>query len=109
MISFAGDALICVFPANLYQQSTSPEDSMKEVCQRAVMCAKDLADTPSPDLTIHVAVSCGMVRFATIGGYHNHWIYLMNGSCINDLSTCKLLYDIRNLCIVLYGYYICRY
>ena len=95
MISFAGDALICIFPVNLVNlKEDEIATSVNEVCQRAVQCAMVLTNTPSSELTLHVAVSYGMVRFATIGGYENQWIYLMNGSCTAELSSCKELYGL---------------
>ena len=96
MISFAGDALICIFPieemeengiAN-YQDSIESrrKQQISKCCQRAVQCAKILTDFYTSELTAHVGISYGPMSIAKLGGYDNQWVYLMNGACISSIS-----------------------
>lgn len=87
VISFAGDALICVFP-NTSGQSDDDDEDMKNACSRALNCANVLKSTEAEGLTSHIAISCGMFRFATLGGYKNQWVYMLNGECLSEISSC---------------------
>ena len=84
VVSFAGDAIICVF--------LQGEDEFGETegacCQRAVRCSIELKDHESLDLTAHIAVSYGEICFAMLGGHQKEWIYLINGECIIELGDC---------------------
>ena len=90
VISFAGDALICVFPSTSALSAKAPDDQgeMRKTCSRALACANVLKSTKAEGLTSHIAVSCGMFRFATLGGYKNQWVYVVNGECLADISVC---------------------
>jgi hypothetical protein len=84
VVAFAGDALICVFPD---AKGVSRPDS----CFRALQCAYILRNHESKatkSLTAHIAVSYGEMKMALLGGLHNRWVYLLNGSCVSDLSSC---------------------
>jgi len=82
VVSFAGDAIICVF--------LQGEDEFGETegacCQRAVRCSIELKDYESLDLTAHIAVSYGEICFAMLGGHQKEWIYLINGECVVELG-----------------------
>ena len=93
MIAFAGDALICIFPAS--DQSSDQEASellvqrsIEEACLQALRCAFGLRDHKMHSLSAHFAVSCGLIQVALLGGVNNEWTYLMNGACISELTHC---------------------
>jgi class 3 adenylate cyclase len=87
VVSFAGDAIICVF--------LQGEDEFGETegacCQRAVRCSMELKDYESLDLTAHIAVSYGEICFAMLGGFQKEWIYLINGECVIELGPALTL------------------
>ena len=86
VINFAGDALICVFK----DISTDPDQhtSMHQVCINAVNCAWTLKGIETPNLTLHVGISCGRINFELLGGYENNWHFLVSGRCLAELSQC---------------------
>lgn len=86
VIAFAGDALICVFPVT--ESGVNSNSGMKQMCQFAVMCASELVGVHTSDLTSHIGISCGPMSMAILGGHDNKWVYLMNGACISELSSC---------------------
>ena len=69
VIAFAGDALICVFPI---ADGEDVKFELKKVCQ----------------LASHIGVSCGYMSMGILGGHENKWVYLMNGACISEISSC---------------------
>jgi Adenylate and Guanylate cyclase catalytic domain len=81
VIKFAGDALVCVFKA---QENTS----LELTCAYALQCAWTLKDISTPELSLHVAISCGDICVGQLGGYENRWEYLISGSCLHQLSKC---------------------
>lgn len=83
VVSFAGDAIICVFMA-----STNSNGELEEsaCCQSAIQCAVEIKNFTSADLSCHVAVSYGEICFAILGGYNEKWTYLINGDCLTELS-----------------------
>lgn len=83
VISFAGDALVCIFRCG-EGSGLPPEASTK----RALTCAFQLKDHYTETLTAHIAISYGQMSFATLGGHRNEWTYLLNGECISELSSC---------------------
>ena len=90
VISFAGDALICIFP-ELTEVGSNENDVIKSrqiCCLQAVQCAKILTGFYTNELTAHVGISYGPMSMAKLGGYDNQWVYLMNGGCISSISSC---------------------
>ena len=83
VVSFAGDAIICVFMAS---DKESGELDISTCCQNAIKCAVEIKNYSSVDLTAHVAVSYGEICFAILGGHNNKWTYLINGDCLTELS-----------------------
>ena len=86
VIEFAGDALLCIFSDEFDQQF----DDMHSL--RAFKCAEELillstTITEKP-LRLHVALSCGQLFFALIGGYNDKWTYVLNGEPLPQLSSC---------------------
>ena len=94
VIAFAGDALICIFKANEEagvagsEREGSLPSFKTDACLRALQCAFKLKDLHTEQLKCHAGVSCGDMSFGVLGGYKNKWTYLLNGSCIPELSTC---------------------
>jgi class 3 adenylate cyclase len=91
VIAFAGDALVCVFPAGEITSSNSEscfKRSLEEACAQALQCAYELRTHKMHSLSAHFAVSCGPIQFALLGGVNDEWTYLMNGPCISELTTC---------------------
>jgi hypothetical protein len=62
VISFAGDALVCIFKINP-NTMLSPAAASK----RALQCAFKLKDHYTETLTAHIALSYGQMTFATLG------------------------------------------
>ena len=87
VMKFAGDALVCVFQPSRYLVS-GKELTVADACSNAVQCATELAQIYTSELTIHVAVSCGPICFAVLGGYDNIWECLVSGQCLGHLSQC---------------------
>ena len=84
VISFAGDALVCIFwPV---ESSNSSEDY--RLCRRATECGFILKDHCTDLLSAHMAVSYGELCFSFLGGYMNEWVYVVNGPCMTALATC---------------------
>lgn len=95
VIAFAGDALICIFRSNEDQHQGSVKDgenavdmSKSDPCLRALQCSFKLKELRTENLTCHCGVSCGEMSFGVLGGYKNKWTYLLNGTCIPELSSC---------------------
>lgn len=87
VMKFAGDALVCVFRPSRYAIG-GRESTVADVCSNAVLCATELAQICTDQLTIHVAVSCGPICFAMLGGNNNIWECLVSGPCFGHLSQC---------------------
>mmetsp|Transcript_27908 Transcript_27908/g.26759 ORF Transcript_27908/g.26759 Transcript_27908/m.26759 type:complete len:1469 (+) Transcript_27908:102-4508(+) len=85
VMKFAGDALICVFQPSRYSRKGM---TLSDVCSNAVQCAGELAQVSIDKLTIHVAISCGSICFAMLGGYNNVWENLISGECLGHLHQC---------------------
>lgn len=94
---FAGDALICVFrsladPNGLNEQTVLPDASVGDTdlnyCLRALQCASELKKRENQHLACHIAVTAGDIKLAILGGYNDEWSYIINGSCLSDLSSC---------------------
>ena len=110
VIYFAGDALICVFreteeslrtvkkkrftklkpfERNAVEDTTDKVDKALQMCiVRALKCSIALRSYEANELTTHIALSCGRMYFATLGGFQGHWSYLLNGPCIAELCSC---------------------
>lgn len=87
VMKFAGDALVCVFQPSRYD-GAGKELSIADTCSNAAQCASELTQICTEQLTIHVAISCGPICFAMLGGHDNIWECLVSGSCLGDLSQC---------------------
>lgn len=87
VLKFAGDALVCVFQSRRYTES-GISLVLADICSNSVQCATVLAQICTPHLTIHVAVSCGPMCFAMLGGHNDVWESLVSGACLGDLSQC---------------------
>ena len=87
VMKFAGDAIVCVFQTRRYT-TTGKELTIADVCSNAVQCATELAQICTDELTIHVAVSCGPICFAMLGGLNDVWESLVAGVCLGHLSQC---------------------
>lgn len=87
VMKFAGDALVCVFQPSRYFVS-GKEMTIADACSNAVQCATELAQICTAQLTIHVAVSCGPICFAILGGHDDIWECLVSGQCLGHLSQC---------------------
>ena len=88
VMKFAGDALVCVFQPSRSYEGAGREMIVADTCSNAVQCATELAQICTEQLTIHVAVSCGSICFAMLGGHDNVWECLVSGACLGDLSQC---------------------
>ena len=96
VISFAGDALICVFRATTETMKTvhhnnkrkKVSDDLQVSVARALKCCIALKDYEDNDLTVHIGLSCGEMCFTTLGGYQGRWAYLLNGKCMKELASC---------------------
>jgi class 3 adenylate cyclase len=103
VISFAGDALLCIFSVGKNPSTTHVLDvdasesvdkidkspiiqSLEEACELALQCAYQMRQHTIHSLSAHFAVSCGLIQFATLGGVRDEWVYIMGGDCITDLS-----------------------
>jgi class 3 adenylate cyclase len=84
VISFAGDALICIF----WCENISDEEEDQRVCRNAIKCGYVLKDHCTDKLTAHIAISHGDLCFSFLGGYENDWVYVVNGKCMSQLSSC---------------------
>ena len=87
VMKFAGDALVCVFRSGSHGPS-GRKTTVAEICSHAMLCATELAQVCTDKLTVHVAMSCGPICFAMIGGYNNLWECLVSGPCFGHLSSC---------------------
>lgn len=87
VLKFAGDALVCVFQSRRYTDS-GINLVLADICSNSVQCATELAQICTPHLTIHVAVSCGPMCFAMLGGHNDVWESLVSGACLGDISQC---------------------
>ena len=87
VLKFAGDALVCVFQNKICAGSGS-DYTLPDICSNAVKCATELALICTPQLTIHVALSCGPMCFAMLGGHNDVWESLVSGHCFSHLSQC---------------------
>lgn len=83
VVSFAGDAIICVFMANKDASGSLEEQAC---CRNVIQCAEEIKNHSSADLNCHVAVSYGELCFAILGGYEKRWTYLINGDCLTELA-----------------------
>ena len=83
VIKFAGDALVCIF-----EPTDNSSEAYQKACALAVQCAWVLKDISTPELTLHVGISCGDICFGQLGGFENKWECLISGTCIGELSQC---------------------
>ena len=71
VMKFAGDALVCVFlPSRLASIGVGRTLTLADVCSNAIQCATEVAEQCTDSLTVHVAISCGPICFAMLGGMH---------------------------------------
>ena len=89
VIAFAGDALLCTFTDDFEVNEVAVPH-----CIRALHCSQELiflssgshlSDLP---LNLHIAMSYGELNFAIVGGYEHQWLYILNGACVPELSSC---------------------
>ena len=113
IVKFAGDAIICIFSAELHVSASSRIPSCASVTEqqytnehieifsssqefstsidvvlRAMNCAQILRNVQNERLSVHVAMSCGEMCFGILGGYENRWECLISGTCLEELSDC---------------------
>jgi hypothetical protein len=98
VIAFAGDALVCIFPAttdvngakykNPFESELVVPRTIEEACLQALRCAYGLREHKMHSLSAHYAISCGPIQLAVLGGVNDEWTYLMNGGCIGELTNC---------------------
>lgn len=81
VIKFAGDALICVFPAE-------NNSSFRRTKFDALICAWVLKELCTDELTVHIGISYGDICFGILGGEDNRWDCLISGQCLSQLSQC---------------------
>lgn len=84
VISFAGDALVCIF----WPREGASVSEDYRLCRRATECGFILKDHCTENFTAHIAISYGDVCFSFLGGYMNDWVYVVNGTCITELASC---------------------
>ena len=88
VMKFAGDALVCVFLPSRYAGGGRIL-TMPDVCSNAIQCATEVAEQYTDSLTVHVAISCGSICFAMLGGTNHPNKYTtspsMNVSCLMSL------------------------
>jgi Adenylate and Guanylate cyclase catalytic domain len=93
VVAFAGDAIICVFCAT----SCGPESSISPYGQapplsayalKAFRCAAILKEFTTTQLSTHIGISAGDMKFAMLGGLDDKWAYILNGECIFQLDAC---------------------
>ena len=87
VMKFAGDALVCVFLPGKFAGG-GRQLTLADVCSNAIQCATELAECCTDTLTVHVAVSCGSICFAMLGGFGDQWECLTSGECFGHLSQC---------------------
>jgi hypothetical protein len=90
VVAFAGDAIICVFPAMAADEVFTNEYQMVQFynCLPALKCAMTLVQFRTEQLSTHIGISCGRMTFGQLGGFNDHWNTLLLGKCIYDLSKC---------------------
>jgi hypothetical protein len=97
VVSFAGDAIICVFldkkemrDNNELQQNNYDSETglSSDGCYRALRCACLLRKHESKSLSTHIAISYGEMKIALLGGLNDQWVHVMNGLCVSELSSC---------------------
>ena len=67
VMKFAGDALVCVFFPSRFAGGGRIL-TLADVCSNAIQCATEVAEQCTDSLTVHVAISCGSICFAMLGG-----------------------------------------
>ena len=87
VMKFAGDALVCVFQP-IQGGHGGRKLTLSDVCTNAVRCATELSQICTDQLTIHVAVTCGPICLAMLGGHNDLWECLISGGCLGHLSQC---------------------
>ncbi len=115
VIKFAGDALLCLFapspsahlephecpicssPTPLTPSShphTTCAHLLRDATYRAAYCASLVHARfnnhhPAPDvtLTLHSAISCGLVYGVCVGGHAKRWEFLLKGAPITQLAA----------------------
>jgi len=90
VISFAGDALICVFRAadSSNADLAACPAALHAACEDAVCCAWTLRDIHTSALSLHVGISCGTIHFELLGGHEDKWTFLVSGRGLSELSQC---------------------
>ena len=69
-------------------KNNSEEQAAKNSCFRALTCANRLRFHQTQYLSTHIGVSYGAMKMALLGGHQGQWVFLMNGTCVSELSTC---------------------
>ena len=89
VISFAGDAIICIFSTEKgWQTKITDEIKPSPNAMGALKCSMVLKEHCTDTLTAHIAISCGDMSFSTFGGFNNEYVYMIVGTCINEIGYC---------------------
>lgn len=68
--------------------SINGSDADENYCLRALQCACELRKRENKHLACHIAVTVGEIKLGILGGYNDEWSYILNGSCLSELTTC---------------------
>ena len=64
------------------------QNSLRMCVIRALKCSMAVRLYEAHGLTSHCGLSCGEMKFATLGGFLGNWAYLLNGDCVTELNGC---------------------
>ena len=102
VMKFAGDALVCVFlPSRLASIGVGRTLSLADVCSNAIQCATEVAEQCTDSLTVHVAISCGSICFAMLGGTDAPTLLIPHS--YTYLLICILTMEMWSPCFVRYN------
>ena len=78
--------MICVF--HDIGLSEGDKTARKDSCMRALQCAYILRNHETQNLSVHLALSYGEMKFSLLGGLNGQWVHIVNGACVSELSDC---------------------
>lgn len=83
---FAGDSLITLFH---HKKSDTIESKDIDTISIAIHCANQIHSFCSKNtrLSAHAAIAYGEIQFSIIGGYLNHWVYIVTGKCMTAIGN----------------------
>ena len=103
MISFAGDALVCLFLDDEVESRPAykalTKDERESCCIRAVQCGLSVTKCCVASISAHVAVSFGKVSLGLLGGHCGQCSFLMNGKCVDQIAECMSRADVGELVV----------